>query len=90
MTGIGVLGKVVAGLLKAPLRAYQLVLSPVLPMSCRFEPSCSNYAIQALDRHGPIGGAGLALWRVLRCQPWGGCGHDPVPERLRLPRRWRP
>ena len=87
MTGIGMLGKGAAGLMKALLEIYRLVLSPVLPMSCRFEPSCSNYAIQALDRHGPIGGIGLALWRVLRCQPWGGCGLDPVPERLNLP--WR-
>ncbi len=87
MTGTDVLGTVVAGLLKAPLRVYRRVLSPVLPMSCRFEPSCSAYAIQALDRHGPVGGVGLALWRILRCQPWGGCGHDPVPERLSLP--WR-
>ena len=84
---MSVLGKVVAGLLKTPVRAYQLVLSPVLPMSCRFEPTCSRYAIEALDRHGPVAGLGLALWRVLRCQPWGGCGDDPVPDRLGLP--WR-
>ncbi len=84
MTGIGALSRLVAGLMKIPLEGYRLVLSPVLPMSCRFEPSCSNYAIEALDRHGAIGGLGLALWRVLRCQPWGGCGHDPVPEKLNL------
>ena len=88
MTGMGVLGKVVASLLKALLRVYQVVLSPVLPMSCRFEPTCSHYAMQALDRHGPIAGIGLSVWRVLRCQPWGGCGHDPVPEHLNLPWRW--
>lgn len=68
--------------LKLPVRAYQLFISPVLPMSCRFEPTCSHYAIEALDRHGPIAGTGLALWRILRCQPWGGQGYDPVPDRL--------
>lgn len=65
----------------ALIRGYQWVLSPVLPMSCRFEPTCSHYACEAIARHGPLYGAGLALWRILRCNPWGGCGFDPVPER---------
>jgi len=65
----------------ALIRGYQWILSPVLPMSCRFEPSCSHYACEAIARHGAVYGAGLALWRILRCNPWGGCGVDPVPDR---------
>ena len=48
---------------------------------CRFTPSCSTYFIQAVETHGVIKGVGLGLWRILRCNPWGGCGHDPVPPR---------
>lgn len=65
----------------ALIRVYQWILSPVLPMSCRFEPSCSHYACEAIARHGALYGAGLALWRILRCNPWGGWGYDPVPEK---------
>ena len=79
--------KAISGLLKAPIWAYRRLVSPVLPASCRFEPTCSGYAIQAIDRHGPILGIWLALIRIARCQPWGGCGFDPVPERIGLP--WR-
>ena len=67
------------------LRAYQRVISPALrglfgPMArCRFEPSCSHYAVEAIKVHGAFKGSGLAAWRICRCQPWGGCGHDPVP-----------
>lgn len=72
------------------LRAYQLVLSPVLPMSCRYHPSCSHYACEALARHGALRGGWLALARVLRCHPWHAGGSDPVPERfeLRLGKAW--
>lgn len=65
--------------LQAMIRAYQLVISPVLPPSCRFLPSCSDYAMEAIERHGALRGLGLALWRLARCQPWGGSGYDPVP-----------
>ena len=61
------------------VRAYQLVISPVLPPSCRYEPSCSQYALEALQRHGPIRGGWLALRRIARCHPWGSSGYDPVP-----------
>jgi uncharacterized protein len=72
----------VAGVLLAvPIRAYQLLLSPVLPPSCRFWPSCSDYAVEALRRHGAWRGLLLASRRLLRCHPWGGSGYDPVPER---------
>ncbi|ARU16866.1 membrane protein insertion efficiency factor YidD [Croceicoccus marinus] len=60
-------------------RAWQLGPSLILPPSCRFTPSCSEYAIQALRKHGAIKGGWLATKRLLRCHPWGGCGHDPVP-----------
>lgn len=66
-------------LLRGVIRAYQLLLSPVLPQSCRYLPSCSEYAAEAIARHGAMRGGGLALNRLLRCHPWGGSGYDPVP-----------
>lgn len=71
---------VASWVLRAAVRAYQLVLSPVLPPSCRFLPSCSEYAAIAIERHGALRGTGLALRRLARCHPWGGSGYDPVPE----------
>ena len=65
--------------LQAAVRAYQLCVSPVLLPSCRFLPSCSDYAIEAIGRHGALRGLGLAFRRLLRCHPWGGSGYDPVP-----------
>lgn len=61
------------------VRAYQLAVSPLLPPSCRFHPNCSCYAIEALERHGPIRGTWLMLRRIGRCHPWNPGGHDPVP-----------
>lgn len=72
-------GRLTARTLAGTVRLYQLLVSPVFPSHCRFEPSCSAYAIQALHRHGPVRGAWLGLWRILRCNPWGGAGYDPVP-----------
>lgn len=66
-------------LLVLPIRFYQLYISPLLGPSCRFTPTCSEYARQAILKHGPIKGLGLAIWRILRCNPWGGSGYDPVP-----------
>ena len=63
-----------------PVRAYQWFISPLLPPSCRYEPTCSAYAVEALQRHGLIRGAYLTARRLLRCHPWGGCGYDPVPH----------
>jgi putative membrane protein insertion efficiency factor len=60
-------------------RGYQLVISPLLPPSCRFYPSCSCYAIEALQRHGVFKGIWLAVRRIARCHPWNPGGHDPVP-----------
>ena len=66
--------------LRAFVRIYQLLISPLLLPSCRFLPSCSDYAIEAIERHGAVRGFGLALWRLARCNPWGGSGYDPVPD----------
>ena len=72
---------VVLGLaLSAMIRAYQLLLAPILPPSCRYYPSCSHYAAEAVELHGPWRGTALAARRLLRCQPWGGSGYDPVPS----------
>lgn len=60
---------------------YQRAISPRKPPSCRFTPTCSAYAIEAIERFGAIRGSGMALWRILRCNPWGGSGYDPVPEK---------
>lgn len=65
--------------LAVPVRLYRLVLSPVLPPACRFEPSCSAYAMEALQRHGAWPGLGFTVHRLSRCHPWGSSGHDPVP-----------
>jgi len=62
-----------------PIRIYQKTLSPLLPPACRFEPRCSQYAIEAIMRHGIIKGGLMAAWRILRCQPLSSGGSDPVP-----------
>lgn len=66
-------------LLIAMLRAYKYLVSPWLGTRCRFYPSCSDYAVEALRKHGLLKGLRLAVWRVLRCHPWNDGGHDPVP-----------
>lgn len=71
--------KLFSSLLILPIRFYQLCISPLLPPACRFTPTCSQYAIEALRKHGPFRGSWLALRRILRCHPWGGSGYDPVP-----------
>lgn len=68
-----------ARLLIAPIRLYQLTLSRMLPPSCRFAPSCSAYAIEALRKHGALSGSWLAVRRIGRCHPCGPSGYDPVP-----------
>ena len=61
------------------VRIYQYTISPLLPGACRYSPSCSEYGLQALRRHGAFKGGWLTLKRFLSCNPWGGHGHDPVP-----------
>ena len=65
--------------LAVAVRAYQLTIRPVIGGHCRFEPSCSHYAITALRTHGAVRGSALAAWRILRCNPWCAGGDDPVP-----------
>ncbi|MGB0887342.1 MAG: membrane protein insertion efficiency factor YidD [Vicingaceae bacterium] len=61
------------------IRFYQLSISPILGQNCRYTPTCSQYSIDALKKHGPLKGGWLALKRIGSCNPWGGHGHDPVP-----------
>ncbi|WP_353126136.1 membrane protein insertion efficiency factor YidD [Parapedobacter pyrenivorans] len=61
------------------IKAYQLLLSPMLGASCRYTPTCSQYAVEAIRKYGPFKGGWLAVKRIARCHPWGGHGHDPVP-----------
>ncbi|MDT3356361.1 MAG: membrane protein insertion efficiency factor YidD [Bacteroidota bacterium] len=58
---------------------YRYCISPLKPPSCRFTPTCSQYALEAFRKHGPIKGLYLSVRRILRCHPWGGSGYDPVP-----------
>lgn len=66
-------------LLRGLIRGYQLFISPLLGPRCRFYPTCSNYALEAIETHGALKGSWLALRRLLRCHPWGDGGVDPVP-----------
>ena len=68
------------GLLVLLVRGYQLPISPMLGANCRYHPTCSAYMVQALQKHGPAKGLWLGLKRIGRCHPWGGTGHDPVPD----------
>lgn len=68
-----------AYILSLPVRAYRLVFSPWVGHNCRYQPTCSAYALEALERHGALRGAWLALRRIGRCHPWGHSGYDPVP-----------
>jgi hypothetical protein len=77
----------VKAILLAPIRLYQRVVSPMLPARCKYHPSCSEYAVQAIRMHGIGRGVVLAGWRLLRCNPWSNGGFDPVEEqRLFHPR----
>lgn len=70
----------IRSLLIAMVRLYQVLVSPLFPSACRFVPSCSEYALQAISVYGVFRGMGLALWRILRCHPLARSGYDPVPE----------
>jgi putative membrane protein insertion efficiency factor len=72
------------------LRQYKRILSPALPQACRYVPTCSEYAAEAIERHGAFRGGWLALRRVLRCRPWAGAGYDPVPQRHEISGALRP
>lgn len=74
------LRQIIRQILILPIRFYQRFISPLTPPSCRFTPTCSQYAVEAIEKHGPIKGLYLAIKRILRCNPWGGYGYDPVPD----------
>ena len=79
--------RVLRRLLTAPIRLYQRVLSPAIPPRCKYEPSCSHYAVRAIERYGILRGSVLAAWRVLRCNPWSHGGYDPVEQQRLFARR---
>ena len=72
-------GRAVRTSLVLAIRGYQVAISPLLPPACRYYPTCSHYAVEALERHGPVRGSWLALRRILRCHPFRPGGYDPVP-----------
>ena len=73
------LNKLLMWLMVGLIRLYQGAISPYLPNSCRYTPTCSHYGVEAIRKHGPFKGGWLTLKRVLSCNPWGGSGYDPVP-----------
>lgn len=62
------------------IKVYQRLISPLFPSTCRYQPTCSHYTVEALQKHGFFKGGWLAIKRILSCHPWGGSGYDPVPE----------
>lgn len=74
------LKKIITWVLLLPVYFYRSFISPLTPPSCRYTPTCSQYTIEALKKHGPLRGLFLSVKRILRCNPWGGSGYDPVPE----------
>ena len=75
------LSSLVSNVLTGLIRTYQIALSPFLGSNCRYHPTCSAYAISALESHGPFFGSILAVKRICRCHPWADGGYDPVPEK---------
>lgn len=72
---------ILAHILAVPVRLYRLLFSPWVGFNCRYHPTCSAYALEALEKHGALKGGWLAVRRIARCHPFGGDGHDPVPGR---------
>jgi putative membrane protein insertion efficiency factor len=77
-------------LVLAPIRGYQRFVSPALPRRCKYEPTCSRYATQAIEQYGILRGLVLAAWRLLRCNPWSHGGYDPVHDQRLFRRRRSP
>lgn len=75
------LRKLARGLMVGAVRFYQMCISPLFPAACRYTPTCSQYAIEAIEAHGVIKGSWLTIKRICRCHPWGGFGYDPVPPK---------
>ena len=78
---MGTINQAVSKTATALIKSYQYIVSPLLGNCCRFQPSCSSYYIEALQKHGSIYGTYLGCRRILRCHPWHEGGHDPVPEK---------
>ena len=70
-----------AWVVSLPVKLYRATFSPLVGMNCRYHPTCSAYALEALEKHGAIKGSWLAFRRIMRCHPFGGSGYDPVPEK---------
>lgn len=75
-----VIGTIFSWLMRGTIIIYRAAVSPFLPVSCRYAPTCSAYALEAIELHGPLRGLWLALARISRCHPWGAAGYDPVPN----------
>ena len=75
------LSSIAAQVLSLPIRFYRICISPLIPSRCRYTPTCSEYALEALQQHGPVRGLWLSIKRIGRCHPWGGHGYDPVPNK---------
>ncbi len=71
--------RILSYILLVPIYFYRSAISPMFPPSCRYVPTCSQYAVEAIKKYGPFKGTWLAVKRILRCHPWGGSGYDPVP-----------
>lgn len=74
-----IITKILEWVLLIPIFFYRKSISPMFPPCCRFTPTCSQYAVEAIKKHGPFYGLYLAIRRIIRCNPWGGSGYDPVP-----------
>lgn len=75
-----IIKNVLTWILLPPVYFYRAVISPLMPPSCRYTPTCSQYTIEALKKHGPFKGSYLSAKRIISCNPWGGSGYDPVPD----------
>jgi putative membrane protein insertion efficiency factor len=75
-----IIKNVLVWILLLPVYFYRAVISPLTPPSCRYTPTCSQYTIEALKKHGPFKGLYLSVKRIISCNPWGGSGYDPVPD----------
>jgi hypothetical protein len=75
-----IVNKILKGILILPIRAYQVLLSPLLGKNCRYTPTCSHYTIEAINEWGALKGSWLGIRRIVSCNPWGGSGYDPVPH----------
>ena len=71
--------KILSFILVIPIKLYQILISPLIGPNCRYHPTCSQYSIEAINKHVPFKGTWLAIKRISSCHPWGGSGHDPVP-----------